>query len=76
LYDALWGRLEERGWERPPGVFRPHVSLLRKAQPGDVSVLQRPPLTWTPAGCVLVASQPREGGSHYQVLARMPLRVA
>lgn len=76
LYDALWGRLERHGWERPPGVFRPHVSLLRKAEPGDVSVLQRPPLTWMPAGCVLVASQPREGGSHYQVLARMPLRTA
>jgi len=74
LYDDLWRRLEERGWQRPQSVFRPHVSLLRKAGPGDVTALQRPPLTWMPEACVLVASEPREGGSHYRVLARMPLR--
>jgi 2'-5' RNA ligase len=73
LYDDLWTRLEDMGWPRPDMVFRPHVSLLRKAGPGDVQVLKRPPIVWTPERCVLVASTPSEGGSHYTELARLPL---
>jgi 2'-5' RNA ligase len=69
LYDDLWARLEPMGWTRPAGPFRPHVSLLRKAGPGDVSALHRTELVWRPAQCVLVASRPREGGSDYEVLA-------
>ena len=73
LYDDLWARLEPLGWSRPAGPFRPHVSLLRKAGPCDVSALSRPALVWRPAQCVLVASRPREGGSDYEVLARLSM---
>lgn len=73
LHDQLWWRLEAMGWKRPEGVFRPHVSLLRKVEPCAPPALTRPPIVWTPAQCVLVCSTPREGGSHYQVLASMPL---
>lgn len=73
LQDDLWTRLEQMGWSRPDMAFRPHVSLLRKAGPGDVRILQRPPIVWTPERCVLVASTPSEGGSHYRELARLPI---
>lgn len=72
LHDALWTRLEAMGWQRPESAFRPHVSLLRKAGPGDISALTREPIVWTPRHCVLVASMPQEGGSHYRVLATLP----
>lgn len=60
---------------RPAGAaaFRPHVSLLRRAGPGDLAALERPSCIWRPRQCVLVASRPRESGSLYQVIARMPL---
>lgn len=61
---------------RPDGTalgFRPHVSLLRRAGPADLGKLCRPVFTWTPAQCVLVASQPHETGSYYKVIARVPL---
>lgn len=70
-YDTLWSHLDALGWQRSASVFRPHVSLLRKAGAGDLGVLQRPPLAWTPAQCVLVASRPSEMGSYYEVLARL-----
>ncbi|NYT58600.1 RNA 2',3'-cyclic phosphodiesterase [Alcaligenaceae bacterium] len=74
LHQDLWNRLQAMGWQRPAGRFRPHVSLLRKVGPGEASALRRPPLVWTPDQCVLVASQPSDSGSRYQVLARMPLK--
>ncbi|MGB6102216.1 MAG: RNA 2',3'-cyclic phosphodiesterase, partial [Pusillimonas sp.] len=43
LHDVLWDRLRTLGWARPEGVFRPHVSLLRKAGPGEPAALRRPP---------------------------------
>lgn len=72
-YDRLWLHLEALGWQRPETVFRPHVSLLRKADEGDLAALRRPPITWTPAQCVLVASRPSDSGSYYQVLARLQI---
>ncbi len=75
LHDDLWRRLEALGWRRPQETFRPHVSLLRKAAPCDLSELRLPPaLTWMPEQCVLVASTPSDSGSYYEVLARMTLR--
>ncbi|MFW7340568.1 RNA 2',3'-cyclic phosphodiesterase [Pollutimonas sp. H1-120] len=73
LHDDLWIRLEEMGWARPDMIFRPHISLLRKAGSGDVQGLRRPPIIWTPERCVLVASTPGEGGSCYRELARLPI---
>lgn len=73
VHDALWSRLEPLGWRRPAGIFRPHVSLLRNAGPGDLGVLRRPPIAWTPSQCVLVASRPVRGMAYYDVLARLPV---
>jgi 2'-5' RNA ligase len=71
-YATLWEHLEPLGWQRPGSVFRPHVSLLRKAGAGDLATLPQPSLSWTPAQCVLVASRPSAEGSYYEVLARLP----
>jgi 2'-5' RNA ligase len=72
LYDSLWSRLEQHGWSRPAGAFRPHVTLLRNAGPGETSLLDAPPLAWSPTRCVLVASRPQKGMTHYEVLASLP----
>ncbi len=72
-YDRLWSYLSALGWQRPPSVFRPHVSLLRKAGDADLGALRAPPIVWRPARCVLVASRPSEEGSYYQVLATVPM---
>ncbi|SHH70337.1 RNA 2',3'-cyclic phosphodiesterase [Pollutimonas bauzanensis] len=72
-YGRLWSYLSALGWQRPPSVFRPHVSLLRKAGDADLGALRPPPIAWTPARCVLAASRPSEEGSYYQVLAAVSL---
>lgn len=72
LHNGIWAKLEPLGFRRTEQVFRPHVSLLRKAGPGDVESLKRKPLVWRPDRCVLVASQPGEHASRYKVLAQVP----
>lgn len=73
LYDDLWTHAEAFGVSRPATPFRPHVSLVRKAGPGDLAALKAPFLRWIPRRCVLVASRPESGGSRYQVLADLPV---
>lgn len=73
LHERLWRQLEDLGWLRSSMIFRPHVSLLRKADACDLDALQRPPLSWRPAACVLVASRPTVAGSRYEVLASVPM---
>lgn len=76
LHGWLWRALARRGFPRPDEPFRPHVSLLRRAEPGDLSLLPVPePLDWTPRRCVLVASAPRPEGSFYEILAERTLRI-
>jgi 2'-5' RNA ligase len=74
LHEALWRALQEQGFERPGEPFRPHVSLLRGAGPGDLATLPAPgPVHWTPHRLVLVASRPQETGSYYETLAETAL---
>lgn len=76
LFDAharLWAHLAPLGWYPREAQFRPHVSLLRNAGPGDVEALKGPPVPWRPDRCVLVGSRPSERGSHYTLLAELPL---
>ena len=74
LHGWLWRALARRGFDRPDEPFRPHVSLLRRAGPGDLDALAVPaPLDWTPRRCVLVASAPRPEGSFYEILAERAL---
>ena len=76
LYSAqarLWQRLSAEGWTHTETGFRPHVSLLRNAAPAELGELSAPPVSWTPDRCVLVGSRPTESGSHYTMLAEIPL---
>lgn len=69
---GLWQALAAQGFTAPQEPFRPHVSLLRGAGPGDLHALPVPePICWTPRRCVLVASTPRESGSFYEELAQV-----
>ncbi len=76
LHGWLWRALARRGCARPDESFRPHVSLLRRAAPGDLDALPAPePLDWTPRRCVLAASAPSPAGSFYEILAERELRM-
>lgn len=72
-YRELWSRLQPLGWQAREPQYRPHVSLLRNAGPGELQALKGPSVTWAPDRCVLVGSRPSERGSHYTVLAELPL---
>lgn len=77
LHGDLWERLRIMGFAPPDEAFRPHVSLLRNAGPGDVSSLVvEQPIAWTPARCVLVASTPAATGSYYEVLGECAVKEA
>lgn len=71
--ERLWSHLAPLGWGPREAVFRPHVSLLRNAGPGDLDALQGRPVEWAPGRCVLVASEPTATSSRYTVLAEIPL---
>lgn len=74
--ERLWRYLAPYGWQRQEPVFRPHVSLLRNAKPGDLSQLRGTPVPWAPQRCILVGSQPQASGSRYTMLAEVPLEPA
>ena len=74
LHAELWAALYSLGFAAPDEVFRPHVSLLRRADgtglPMRDKAQDRPgAIVWRPRRCALVASMPRESGSYYQTLA-------
>lgn len=74
LQRGLWQALARQDFTPPEEPFRPHVSLLRRAGPGDLARLPMPePILWVPRRCVLVASTPRETGSYYRELASCPV---
>ena len=54
LYGQLLQRLEPYGFVPDHPIFRPHVSLLRRAGPGDLPELAQRTLAWVPAQCVLL----------------------
>lgn len=68
LHDELWRGLAPLDWHPPAQVFRPHVTLARKA---DCASLPQPcePVAWSYARYVLVASEPLEGRASYRILA-------
>lgn len=76
LYEAnewLWSALAGFGWQSEDTPFRPHVSLLRNAGQCELDAVHGPAIHWSPDRCVLVASEPSATGSHYTVLADIPL---
>jgi 2'-5' RNA ligase len=72
LTQRLWAALEERGFAREPRLFRPHVTLARRARPvGDGEPVAAVP--WHAAELALVESLPAGRNVLYATLARWPL---
>jgi 2'-5' RNA ligase len=70
LEQELWEALEARGFVREERVYRPHVTLARRARPVDEQVA---PVSWRVEELVLVESLPVGKSVHYEVLDRWPL---
>lgn len=70
LNDRLWTALETLGWQREPRPFRPHATLLRKADCSSLPAPPAEPVPWVYRHYVLVSSEPERGAAHYRILAR------
>ena len=54
--------------------YKPHVTLLRHAQWGDIPLPEMDKVVWQARSMALVQSAPDEQGANYRVLARFSLR--
>ena len=70
LEERLWTELVERGFRAEERVYRPHVTLARRARPIEASV---EPVVFSVADLALVESFPDGRNVHYEVLERWPL---
>lgn len=66
----LWDALQQRGFEREPRIYRPHLTLARRARAVDETVA---PIAWRASEIVLAESLPVARGVHYEILERWPL---
>lgn len=70
LERRLWEALETRGFIREPRIYRPHLTLARRARRVDAEV---EPIEWPVAELALVQSLPAGRNVHYEVLRTWPL---
>ena len=70
LEQSLWDGLEQIGFEREPRIYRPHLTLARRARGVDEAV---PPVHWSASALTLVESIPLPRGVHYEPLRDWPL---
>jgi len=70
LEAALWDGLVERGFRSEERIYRPHVTLARRARPIEEEVL---PVVWPVRDLALVESFTDGHSVHYEVLERWPL---
>jgi 2'-5' RNA ligase len=70
LEAALSERLVERGFRADDRVYRPHVTLARRARPVEADI---EPIRWRVEELALVESFPDGRNVHYEVLERWPL---
>jgi 2'-5' RNA ligase len=70
LEATLWERLAEHGFRSEERVYRPHVTLARRARALEALV---EPVSWAVGELALVESFPDGRGVHYEVLERWPL---
>jgi 2'-5' RNA ligase len=70
LEGRLWDGLIERGFLGEERVYRPHITLARRARPVDASI---EPIHWSARELALVESFPDGRNVHYEVLERWPL---
>ncbi len=70
LEAALSERLAEQGFRFEDRIYRPHVTLARRARPIEAAV---EPVRWRVEELALVESFPDGRNVHYEVLERWPL---
>jgi 2'-5' RNA ligase len=70
LEARLWQGLVERGFRGEDRVYRPHVTLARRARPVEAAV---EPVVFPVRELALVESFPLGSNVHYEVLERWPL---
>ena len=70
LEARLWDRLVERGFRAADRVYRPHVTLARRARPPEAGAEL---VRWAVGELALVESLANGRGVHYEVLDRWPL---
>jgi 2'-5' RNA ligase len=70
LEQRLWEALEPHGFEREERIYRPHVTLARRARAVEAAV---DPVVWHAEDVVLAESLSVPRGVHYEVLERWPL---
>ena len=70
LHARLWDALVERGFRADDRVYRPHVTLARRARPVESAV---EPVSFAVRDLALVESFPDGRNVHYEVLERWPL---
>jgi 2'-5' RNA ligase len=70
LERALLDGLEQRGFERERRLYRPHLTLARRARPVEAEITA---IEWRVAALTLVESVPLAQGVHYEPLAEWPL---
>lgn len=71
LEARLSDALVERGFRSEDRVYRPHVTLARRARPPAEARVE--PVRWAVGELALVESFPVGRGVHYEVLERWPL---
>ena len=70
LEAELWDGLAERGFRTEERIYRPHVTLARRARAMEESVV---PVRWPVTELALVESLPDGKSVHYEVLQTWPL---
>jgi len=70
LEERLWTELVERGFRAEERVYRPHVTLARRARPVESAV---EPVSFPVRDLALVESFPDGRNVHYEVLERWAL---
>lgn len=73
---ALRAELKSAGFATENRRFAAHVTLLRKSDAGPGPEPIVPPIAWPVTGFVLVESQPRPDGAHYEPLHRWTVRAS
>ena len=70
LEAQLWDGLAERGFRTEERIYRPHVTLARRARPIEEAVV---PVRWPVRELALVESLPYGKNVHYELLETWPL---
>lgn len=70
LEAQLWDALAERGFKAEDRIYRPHVTLARRARPVEETVA---PVRWPVRELALVESLTAGKNVHYEVLETWPL---